>query len=113
MEVVRVHFEVLEVEAKAQYALREEHLVGALMMQSGLAEVHQGVVLIPLLLEVWVEGSLFGKVEQNPDLGQVVEAPFYLVAKVVVLTRMELEEGSLDVHLEQEDEKTPAGSFPF
>lgn len=113
VEAVRVHFGVLEVEAKAQYALREEHLVEALMMQCGLAEVHQGVVLIPLLLEVWVEGSLDGKVVQSPDPEQVVEAPFYLVAVVVVLSQMALGEVSLDVHLEQEGEETPVGSFPF
>lgn len=103
VEVVRVHYELLEVEARAPYAHWEEQEAGALMMQIGQAkDLHgpQMFVVMELLLEVWVEENLDGMGEQGIDRAQVVEAPFDLevVAVVPRRTRMELEEENPDVH---------------
>lgn len=102
VEAVRVRCGLLEVEARAQYAHREQ-VAGALMMQIGQAKDHRGpqvFVVIQLLLEVWVEGNLDGMMEQRIDRGQVVEAPFDLEVAAVELrrTRMAFEEENPDVH---------------
>lgn len=103
VQAVRVRCGLLEVEARTQYAHREEQAAGALMLQIGLAEDHHGpllFVVMELLLEVWGEGNLDGMVEQRFDLGQVVEAPFDLevVAAALRRTRMALGEENPDVH---------------
>lgn len=102
VEAVRVRCGLLEVEARAQYAHREQ-VAGALMMQIGQTKDHRGpqvLVVMQLLLEVWVEGNLDGMVEQGIDRGQVAEAPNDLEVAAVELrsTRVALEEENPDVH---------------
>lgn len=102
VEAVRVRCGLLEVEAKAQYAHREQ-VAGALMTQIGQAKDHRGpqvFVVIQAILVAWVEGNLDGMVEQGIDRGQVVEAPDDLEVAAVELRRtpMALEEENPGVH---------------
>lgn len=107
VEVVRVHCGILEVEAMAQYALRQALVAGVLMMKNGPAVDRcgpQGFVVMQPLFEVLVEGNLDEKVDQRTDRGQEVEAPFDLEGLAAALRRTQtaLGEENPDVHWEQE-----------